>query len=160
MPGAVDLFVRNVEIGYKVLYELFKLYSAFVLLKFPNGMLYTIVCNAINATMAVYAGAQGKEPLYWLHSLILVVMAAFGGGIIAPLLAGRPCIIVANDTIIPVCLVVWYLIFHIPYVEKFFSQKPVRAIWIAFVGLFRTHAITNNVTATMNVLSAGELSGV
>lgn len=51
--------------------------------------------------------ASGKPPMYWLHSVVLLTVTTFGGGTIAPLLIGRPAVIVANDIAVPACIICW-----------------------------------------------------
>jgi hypothetical protein len=155
MLDAVDTTVRFVEIFFTILGKLYELVEYFMLLKMPNGMAIAIGCNALNGALTVQAMNAGKPPLYWIHSLVLVVFTAFGGGLLAPILAGRPCIPVANDLVIPLCVVFWYLTHHIPGLPKLLNFAPLKFVWTAGIGLFRAHAITNNVNATMAVLAAG-----
>lgn len=44
--------------------------------------------------------AGGKE-LFWAESLILTFFMAFGGGIVAPFLLGKPPIFFVNDLLVP-----------------------------------------------------------
>lgn len=155
MLDAADNIVRLMEVFSQFLCKCYTLYEYFMLLKMPHGMAIAIFCNALGASLAVFAANAGKEKLYWLHSLVLVVLGAFGGGLMAPIFAGRPCIPVANDLVVPACIVTWYLVHHIPYLDKLLTWTPIKFVWTAFIGLFRTHAITNNVTATLAVLTPG-----
>jgi uncharacterized membrane protein YeiH len=50
---------------------------------------------------------QGDNKLYWLHSLLLVVITGFGGGMVAFVMIGKPPIIVGNEFIVPACILVW-----------------------------------------------------
>lgn len=39
--------------------------------------------------------------LFWAESLVMTYMMAFGGGIIAPFLLGKPPVMFVNDLIVP-----------------------------------------------------------
>lgn len=44
--------------------------------------------------------AGGKQ-LFWAESLVLTFFLAFGGGILAPFLLGKPPVMFVNDLIVP-----------------------------------------------------------
>lgn len=43
----------------------------------------------------------GGKPLFWAESLVLTFFLAFGGGILAPFLLGKPPVMFVNDLIVP-----------------------------------------------------------
>lgn len=44
---------------------------------------------------------SGKHP-FWAESLVMTYMMAFGGGILAPFLLGKPPVMFVNDLVVPV----------------------------------------------------------
>lgn len=48
---------------------------------------------------------SGKH-LFWAESLVMTYMMAFGGGILAPFLLGKPPVMFVNDLIVPMVRVV------------------------------------------------------
>jgi len=84
--------------------------------------------NAINASTRLFDSNVGKQPLYWLHSLVLVVLTGFGGGILAPIMIGKPALPFSNEAIVPLCILAWYLT-HYAGLQKFFTWLPVKIVW-------------------------------
>lgn len=109
----------------------------------------------MNASIAVYEKNSVSNPsMYWLHSLLLVISAGFGGGFIAPILMGRPSLPLSNDIILPITAVAWYTTHYIPGATRLLTSKYVKTIWVIFLALFRTHAVCNIVTVATSTLSA------
>jgi hypothetical protein len=102
--------------------------------------------------MNVYSSNAGNN-LYWLHELVLVVICTFGGGLIAPLLLGKPSMVLNNDLIPFFCVIWWYCVFYLRG-NIWLNYPPVKTIWLFFVGLFRTTAVTNIVTTANATLTA------
>ena len=98
--------------------------------------------------------SQGKR-YYWLHSLILTVLTGFGGGILAPLLIGKPPLIFQNDLIVPFCTLFWYLCHTLPGVQAVLTTTLAKVVWGVFNGLFRTYTVCNIVKVASDVLVAG-----
>eukprot|EP01036_Dinobryon_divergens_P025048 gene25048-33560_t len=113
--------------------------------------------NCINAASAVRMTEQKSgRRAYWLQSLVSVVIGGFGGGIVGPLLIGRPSIITANDNIVSMAIVWWYLIVNVPGVHYILhNYSLVKAVWTVGLGIFRTNAVIGVVAAAHQVLSAG-----
>ena len=109
--------------------------------------------QALNGAVYVYAANTGK-PLYWLHSLVLVLLVSFGGGIFIPPLFGKPSIIAANDSILPIVLVAWYLVFNLG-AFKYLSLPVVRAFHQFPVALYRTHSVIKTLKAAFGAIPAG-----
>ena len=101
--------------------------------------------------MQVYAANVGNS-LYWVHELVLVVICTFGGGLVAPLLLGKPALVLNNDLIIFFCILWWYCVFYLKG-HVWLNYTPVKTVWLLFVGLFRTTAVTNIVTTATGVLA-------
>ena len=113
-----------------------------------------LVANAINASVGIYDANSGKK-LYWLHSYILVVITAYGGGLIAPCLIGKPSTAIGNDLCVPIALVAWYLVHYIPGVYNLVTTTFVKAIWVTLLGLYRTHTVCNIVKLATATLAPG-----
>ena len=129
-----------------------------LLLQFPHAGLFIVGSNALNSAVAVYSSqlqSQSQKKLYWLHSLALVVLSGFGGGIIAFVMIGKPSIVMANDSVLAMCLLCWYLMHHVPVFRPVALCTPMRLLCVAGVALFRTHAIFNIVTTANQCLAAG-----
>ena len=132
------------------LVDIFSAYKSFVLLQFPHANLCIVASNAINAATTVYslqAKNEGKK-LYWLHSLILVVITGFGGGIVGPLLIAKPSVIVANDSIFTMCFLWWYITHHISGSYAVLCSTLFRIPWTIGLGLFRTSAVIGTLMLT------------
>ena len=110
--------------------------------------------HVINATMGVHASFIGKPRPYWLHSLVLVVVTGFGGGMIAPLLIGKPSAIMTNDLIIPLCVLSWYSI-HYLGLYNVLNWKPIKIVWGLYLAIFRAHSAVDAVNLSLTVLKPG-----
>lgn len=108
----------------------------------------------INATMGVHASFIGKPRPYWLHSLVLVVLTGFGGGMIGPLLIGKPSVIMTNDLIIPLCVLFWYSI-HCLGLYSVLTWKPIKIVWGLFLAIFRAHGAVDAVNLSLTILKPG-----
>ena len=148
---SVDSLIDQVHWLVRVLQQVVPYYQRLTCMQFPHASIFTLGANAINGATAVFAANAGKPRQYWLHSLVSVVIGAFGGGTMAPLLIGRPSMIVANDQIIVLCAIAWYATQYLG-MQPFFQFLPVRLFWTFFLGLFRTHSVVNVVVAASEVL--------
>ena len=90
------LYIRSIDV------------TRILLLLFPHSTAVIVGCNALNSAATIYTTQKSK--LYWLHSLVLVIIGGFGGGIIGPVLIGKPSIIMTNDMVIILCFISWYTI--------------------------------------------------
>lgn len=148
--AALDRFVHFVYDSIVEVSKWLSLLQPLILLQYPFSRELAIASNSINGTMAVYASLAGQR-LYWLHELVLVIICTFGGGFMAPILLGRPAMVLNNDLIVFFCTVAWYLIFYLKG-NVWLNYPPVKAIWLTFVGLFRTLVVPNIVTIAHTVL--------
>lgn len=82
-------------------------------------------------------------------------MTAYGGGLIAPCLVGKPSTAVANDLCLPIALVVWYLVHYTPGIYDLVSGPTVKAMWSTLLGLYRTHTVCNMVKVAATTLTPG-----
>ena len=80
------LHVFHLIIGWSV--DFYGLYKYFVLLKFPLAALAILIANATVSATRV-RGMQKDKKLYWLHSLLLVILTGFGGGCMGPMMLGK-----------------------------------------------------------------------
>lgn len=51
---------------------------------------------------------DGGRQLFWAESLIMTFFMAFGGGILAPFLLGKPPVFFVNDLLVPLVSTVCY----------------------------------------------------
>jgi uncharacterized membrane protein YeiH len=109
--------------------------------------------NTINGALAVYAANLGKPKQYWLHSLVLVICTAFGGGIITPILLGRPAGPLANEAIIPMAVLTWYIVHYLGsgFFYRFLNLTPVKLIWNWLMAVFRANSAVGMVTLACTV---------
>jgi len=133
---------------------LYILLERFALKKLPYVTETALGCHVINATMGVHASFIGKPKPYWLHSLVLVVLTGFGGGIIGPLLIGKPSFIMINDLIIPLCVMCWYSI-HCLGLYNILNWKPVKIVWSLYLAILRAHSAMDVVNLSFTVLKPG-----
>ncbi len=108
----------------------------------------------MNGSIRIFESNKDKTPLYWLHSLVLVVLVSYGGGAIAPILIGKPSVILANDVIIPSCIICWYSV-HYLGLYPILSWMPIKIIWTIILGLFRTNTVCNIVKTASTTLIPG-----
>jgi hypothetical protein len=62
---------------------------------------------------------------------------------------------VANDVVVPLTLLIWYLTYIPTGFYSLLTFFPVKMAWTVFVGLFRTHAVCNMVNVASSTLKAG-----
>jgi uncharacterized membrane protein YeiH len=129
-------------------------YSSFALIRLSYLREITFLANGISGTLRLNDSLRGKQPLYWLHSLLLVIFTSFGGGIVSSLALGLPVSTVTNELILPVCLVCWYAIFVLR-LDWLLAAPPVRFLWITLLAVYRTHAVCGAVTLANQTLSPG-----
>ena len=116
---------------------------------------YTVAHVAI-ATVNVFNANKNKPKLYWLHSLVMTVLAAFGGGIITPVILGaKPSIILSNDLALSVTAIVWFLVNYCGF-DRILEWKPMKFLMNMLVALWRTNGTVNTVTLACNVLKPGK----
>lgn len=97
--------------------------------------------------MGVHSANKDKPTLYWLHSLVQVVLAGFGGGIITPVILGtKPSIIFMNEAVIPMCVIFWYLVNYCGF-DRLFNWKPVKLLWNIVVSVWRCNGTVNTINA-------------
>lgn len=65
---------------------------------------------------------SGKH-LFWAESLVMTYMMAFGGGILAPFLLGKPPVMFVNDLIVP--MVTLAFVVHVRTVINIVSCTPL-----------------------------------
>lgn len=148
----MDLIINSIHSFFAATKDISGFYEYLCLAKFPHALLLMPAANAINASIQVYDQNIGKPRLYWLHSLLLVIATGFGGGIIAPLLIGKPGLPFSNDCIIPICIICWYCTQYLGF-APFLKSLPVKIAWSILLALFRTHTVCNMVNVAFQALS-------
>ena len=114
-----------------------------------NGILVALMCIATLSAVSVLP-SDGKK-LYWLHSLVLVILKAFAGGCLGPILIGKLPVIIENDAVVLCCTLAWYFV-HNTSLVKILTKPVIRCIWTAFAMLFRTNAICSMTKVASNVI--------
>ena len=83
--------IDAVHAGWAGLQDALALYHDICLMRFDHAQL---LCLVAFITMGCIANRNKEKaegaPVYWLQSLVATVLTTFGGGIIAPILIGRP----------------------------------------------------------------------
>lgn len=153
--GSVDKVATSVHVAWSTARTVLSSVQDVFLLKFPHGIPSIVLAQSIAAATKVRA-IQDKEgrDYYWLHALILTVLTGFGGGIIAPILIGRPPLIFQNELILTCCIASWYVVNTLPGAQRVLTSLPMRTVLALFIGLFRTHTVCNIVKAANESLPA------
>eukprot|EP01040_Poterioochromonas_malhamensis_P010365 gene10365-11275_t len=138
-----DIFVDYVYELFHQITRLWAILQPLALLQYPYTKDIAFACNSINGTLGIYAATSGNQ-LYWVHELVLVVIGTFGGGIVTPMLLGKPSLVLNNDVIVFCCVVAWYVVFYLKG-HIWLNYPPIKTAWLVFVGFFRTMAATNMV---------------
>jgi hypothetical protein len=119
-------------------------YESVALLNFPGmtpaARFGLCIMGQVITTAITVRERQGDKKYYWLHSLLLVILNGFGGGIVAFMMIGLPPIIASNDLIIPLCVLFWYL-------THYLGMCPVLSFPPIKVLLFSTHS-THEISPT------------
>ncbi len=133
----------------------FEFYKKLVLLKIHNIGFPWCIAGVITATcMRLKAQEQAqKTNYYWLYSLILVVISTFGGGTVAFVMIARPPIIVGNEYIVPLCVIIWYLVFYCN-ISPILNSPPIKFLYTFFAMLFRTHSVCNILEKATSTLTS------
>jgi len=137
------------------LHTVYEKYQDIALLHFPYAYILIYVGAALYGSVKVYDYNKGKKP-YWLYSYVSVVIAAFGGGFLAPALIGKPASPVGNDLCLPIALVAWYSVHYIPGVYDLVTMTIVKAVWYSIYGLYRTYTVCKFVKEAATVLPPGQ----
>lgn len=111
------------------------------------------VCNAINGCLSAQNALKAQpQPVYWLYSLVMSYLSAFGGGTVAPVLIGRPSFVLNNDFAIFACICVWYVVNHLNG-TVLFNHPVVKMFWLLMLAIFRANAATNMVTVASGIFT-------
>jgi hypothetical protein len=117
---------------------------------------FLLVAHVSSGALAVHAANKDKPRQYWLHSLVMTVLACFGGGIIVPvIMAARPSIILANDLALFSVFVMWYLINYCGF-DVVLNWKPVKFFHNLVLALWRTNGTINNVNLGVASIKPGQ----
>ena len=99
------------------------------------------------ATLALYCAAcctamRAKAPnLSTPHALALTVLTSFGGGILVPITLGKPMVLHANESVLPVMLAAWTAVNYVPGVYRLFSTNLGRIVSTTGFEIFRYHVL-------------------
>jgi hypothetical protein len=81
-----------------------------------------------NPPHTVRARQNGTKPYYWLHSYVLVLLSGFGGGILTPLFLGQPSMMLANNLLVLLSALAWFLTHYVTGMQAFFTSLPSRLV--------------------------------
>jgi len=89
------------------------------------------------------------ESKFWFHSLVLYYFAAFGGGILVPMILGKPPVFLANDMVAFVGFVCWFLTQNCPgdVVNKLFTLGTAKIVLVVMHAIFLGNAVCDAVNA-------------
>lgn len=111
------------------------------------------MCNAINGCLSAHSALKAQpQPVYWLYSLVMSYLSAFGGGTVAPVLIGRPSFVLNNDFNIFACVCVWYIVNHLNG-TVLFNHPALKVVWLLMLAIFRANAATNMVTVASGIFA-------
>lgn len=123
------------------------------------GLLCFVAGNCLNSAYNVkkrtMATPNTPEP-YWFVSMLTVIINGYGGGILAPILLGKPIIPAVFDPIVPLCIAAWYITHIVPKGYQLLDWLPVKIFWTILLALFRTMTACNIIEGAMDVLKPTE----
>lgn len=120
------------------------------------AFLFFLVGNAINGCTNVYSALKVQpQRSYWVYSLVLSVLSAFGGGIFVPIFAGKSSFAFHNDFVLFACILVWYFLNYLN--GQYLTEIPaIRCVWMFLLGIFRTNSVVTMVNVANGVFSASK----
>lgn len=103
-----------------------------------NGLTICLFCMALFSAVTVRGESAGRQ--FWVYSLVLVVLKAFAGALVAPILIGKLPDLLVNDYIVIFSVIAFWIVNYTPLVHLL-EIVPIRCIWASLAMIFRTHAI-------------------
>jgi len=115
-------------------------------LEWKYGKEIALICYCF--THAIRVHSQVQNP-FWFHSLVYMLISTFGGGIIGAFILGTKPPILANDLLVPVASVAWYIVHCVPnnWGRKILLLPVVKEIRIFLCELQRANSCVNMVIA-------------
>eukprot|EP00752_Nemacystus_decipiens_P001933 g1862.t1 len=99
---------------------------------------------------------SGKH-LFWAESLVMTYMMAFGGGILAPFLLGKPPVMFVNDLIVPLVAVCWFVSNRAEgSIFALINTPLMKQVILVLSEIFRANAMCGIVVLSNSVLKAGK----
>jgi len=80
----------------------------------------------------------------WLHHLVLVFLTGFAGGTIIPMFFGRTPVIFANDVLVPLVCLSWYLV-HFTRAGPILQSSPLKYVLVGLFEIYRAASILKTV---------------
>lgn len=95
--------------------------------------------------------------LFWAESLVMTYLMAFGGGIIAPFLLGKPPVMFVNDLIVPLVAVCWFVSNRAEGSIFALINTPLMKQGILVLSeIFRANGMCSVVVLSNSILKAGK----
>ncbi|CAM9832941.1 unnamed protein product, partial [Laminaria digitata] len=95
--------------------------------------------------------------LFWAESLVMTYFMAFGGGIIAPFLLGKPPVMFVNDLIVPLVAVCWFVSNRAEGAIFALINTPLMKQGILVLSeIFRANGMCGVVVLSNSILKAGK----
>jgi len=107
------------------------------------GIIICVFCVALNSAVQLATGPANKEN-HFFHQIISVVFGGFSGGVLCPLVLGKPPMLLTNDYSLLWCMSVLVLTRYLPwspFVMKCLVAKPVRLVWNNLLMITRSSTI-------------------
>mmetsp|Transcript_32943 Transcript_32943/g.38136 ORF Transcript_32943/g.38136 Transcript_32943/m.38136 type:complete len:326 (+) Transcript_32943:44-1021(+) len=98
---------------------------------------------AVQASMAVRNGRNKQNKMAWFHAFMASVFAGFAGGTFAPMLMGRPSLMLSSDINFCVCTLAFILVNYTPFDigYKIVGSFPGVLVYTLFAQLFRVNGL-------------------
>eukprot|EP00871_Galdieria_phlegrea_P003132 jgi/Galph1/381/GphlegSOOS_G5086.1 len=122
---------------------------------------WLVLVHVVNVSLKV-AQLPGHNELYWLKSLVLSFMVAFGGSTIAHVLSGKPVpwVFSPNDRLILITFVGWWITNHMLFFQIISRWRIVKATIAAFAAVVKTRSIIQFIDQSQKWFSAGFIGTV
>lgn len=105
------------------------------------GVMFCLFCVTIMSSVDC-SEKKGQPRLFFVHSFLLTVFKAFGGGCLAFMMIGKMPVVVHNDAVVPFCVISWFCVRYTPLGDVV-RLTPVKYFYTFFANIFRTTAICN-----------------
>ncbi|CAM9795470.1 unnamed protein product [Ectocarpus sp. 4 AP-2014] len=136
MENAVDFLTQNWEYGAEVCLAAFALFHSARVRKIEKD--------------------SGKQ-MFWAESLVMTYMMAFGGGILAPFLLGKPPVMFVNDLIVPLVAVCWFVSNRAEGPIFALINTPImKQVILVLSEVFRANSMCGIVVLSNSILKPGK----
>ena len=113
---------------------------AFVLFQPPYAWAYYL-CLALYCAASCRALKLSKPTLKHAHAIPLAILTSFGGGILVPITLGKPMVLHANESVLPIMLCAYTCVNFLPGVFSLLSTRIGKLISTTGFEIFRYHVL-------------------